>query len=279
MQSFLPPGIGNQLQNNYISPNRTGLTNWSTTERIDYAVGKNDTLDFMAAVGRQASSNPVGQTTSGRNVGPIPYNYGQTYAPKTAVGVIEETHTFTPNLVNQFKYGYARYNGPTFDADQLPAYSAATLGISIPGSPAGAALSAFPITSFNGTNPPTQWAGTGPGVTLAENYTLLDNLQWVKGQHTITAGGQIAWLLYNVVNATGGTTPLTLANSVRRDRGLQRQLHQPSANTGAAYASFLIGQVDYRQLHAVPAAGVRRPLPCHLALRSGQLEGELEADA
>ena len=48
----------------------------------------------------------------------FPYNYGQVYAPKTAVGIIEETHLFTPNLVNQLKYGYARYNGPTFDADQ-----------------------------------------------------------------------------------------------------------------------------------------------------------------
>ena len=67
--------------------------------------------------------------------GPIPYNYGQVYAPKTAVGIIEETHLFTPNLVNQLKYGYARYNGPTFDANQAPQYSATTMGIT--GQPTG----------------------------------------------------------------------------------------------------------------------------------------------
>jgi hypothetical protein len=244
MQSFLPTsGIGTQLQNNYVSKNRTGLVNWSTTDRIDYVVGPNDTVTMVAAIGRQASSNPVGQTTSGRNVGPIPYNYGQTYAPKTAVGVIEETHTFTPHLVNQFKYGYARYNGPTFDADQLPAYSAATLGISIPGSPSGAVLGAFPITTFSGTNPPTQWAGTGPGVTLAENYSVVDNVQWVKGKHTLTVGGQTAWLLYNVINATGGTTPLTLAYAGTETQGLNNAF-TGIASTGLAYASFLIGQVD-----------------------------------
>jgi hypothetical protein len=247
MQSFLPSGIGTGLQNNFVSPNPTGLKNWSTTDRIDYVIGSKDTLTMVAAIGRQASRNPQSQTTAGRNVGPIPYNYGQTFAPKTAVGVIEETHIFTPNIVNQLKYGYARYNGPTFDADQLPQYSANTLGIT--NLPVGAAQGAFPITSFAGTDAPTNWAGTGPGVTLAENYTVLDNVQWVKGNHTITMGGQIAWMLYNVVNATGGSTPLTLSNAVTETAGITPSTnaspkYAAAANTGLSYASFLIGEID-----------------------------------
>lgn len=247
MQSYLPSGIGTALQNNYISPNRTGLTNWSTTDRIDYVISPKHELTMVAAVGRQASSNPVGQTTSGRNVGPIPYNYGQTYAPKTAVGLIEETWTVTPRLVNQIKYGYARYNGPTFDADQIDKYSTTTLGFS--GLPAGAAAGAFPITTFAGTNAPTQWAGTGPGVTLAENYTLLDNLQWNKGKHSLTFGGQIAWLLYNVVNATGGSTPVTIANAVAETAGItassnSKPTYTAQSGTGLSYASFLLGDYD-----------------------------------
>ncbi|HTD97178.1 MAG TPA: TonB-dependent receptor [Edaphobacter sp.] len=247
LQSFIPALSNQNLQNNYIAPNPTGLVNWSTTDRIDYAFTKKDTLTMVAAIGRQASSNPVGQTTAGRNVGPIPYNYGQAYAPKTAVGVIEETHVFSPNIVNQFKYGYARYNGPTFDSNQTPAYAATAMGLS--GLPAGAAQESFPIVSFSGTNAPTQWGGTGPGITLAENYTLLDNLQWVKGKHTFTFGGQTAWLLYNVVNATGGSTPLTLANAVTETAGITASSntapkYAATGNTGLAYASFLIGQVD-----------------------------------
>lgn len=241
MQSFLPSGISTALQNNFVAPNRTGLTNWSTTDRIDVAFSAKDTLTLLAAIGRQASSNPVGQTVTGRNVGPIPYNFGQTFAPKTAVGIIEETHVFSQNVVNQLKYGYARYNGPTFNADQLPAYSALSLGIT--GQPAGAAQAAFPITTFSGTNAPTNWAGTTPNVTLAENFTLLDNLQWVKGHHTLTVGGQVAWLLYNTISATGGSTPLTLANSPTETAGLNNAF-TTIPNTGLAYASFLIGQID-----------------------------------
>ncbi len=241
MQSFLPAGISSAITNNYVSPNGTGLKNWSTTDRIDYVIGQKDTLTMIAAIGRQASSNPVGQTTSGRNVAKIPYNYGQTYAPKTAVGEIEETHIFTPNIVNQIKYGYARYNGPTFDADQLPQYSATAMGIT--GLPAGPAQQAFPITTFSGTNAPTNWGGTTPNVTLAENYALLDNLQWVKGRHTLTFGGQSAWLLYNTISATGGSTPLTLANAVTETEGLNNAF-TAIAGTGHSYASFLVGEID-----------------------------------
>ena len=244
MQSFLPSGVGTTNQNNYIAPNKTGLVNWSMTDRVDYIIGPKDTVTLLAALGRQASSNPVGQTTSGRNIGPVPYNYGQAYAPKTAVGVIEEAHTFSPHIVNQFKYGYARYNGPTFDSDELPAYAATAMGISeaSPGL-AGAAAKAFPITSFAGTNAPTQWAGTSPSVTIAQNYTLVDNVQWIKGKHNLTIGAQLAWMLYNVVNATGGTTDLTLSNAVTETEGLNNAF-TAIANTGQSYASFLIGQID-----------------------------------
>ena len=160
MQKFLPALSNQNLQNNYVSQNATGLTNWSTTNRIDYSFTSRDTLTLTAAIGRQASSNPVGQTTVGRNVGPVPYNYGQTYAPKTAVGIIEETHIFTPHIVNQFKWGYARYNGPTFLANQVPAYAATAMGLT--GLPAGPAQQAFPITVFAGTAAPHQLGRHNP---------------------------------------------------------------------------------------------------------------------
>lgn len=247
LQSFLPK-LSNQNQlNNYIATNRSGLSNWSTTDRIDYVISPKNTLTMVAAIGRQASSIPVGQTTAGRNVGPVPYNFGQAFAPKTAVGIIEDTYTITNHLVNQFKYGYARYNGPSFNADQLPAYSATSLGLT--GLPTGPAQQSFPIVTFSGVDAPTNWAGTSPNVTIAENYTLLDNLQYVRGKHTVTVGAQIAWLLYNVVSATGGSTPLTLGNAVTETAAFTLSSNAAptfavAPNTGLAYASFLVGQVD-----------------------------------
>ncbi len=253
LQSYLPSGIGTAAQNNYVSPNSNGLVNWSTTDRIDYNVTPKDTLSLVAAIGRQASSNPAGQSTAGRNVGPEPYNWGQTFAPKTAVGVIEETHIFSPNIVNQFKYGFARYNGPTFQPNQTPIYAASTQGIT--GLPAGQAAGAFPIVNFSSScstltsNAPTCWTGQVANVTIAQNFTLLDNVQWNIGRHSLTFGGQIAWLQYQVVPDTGGSSPLTIANAVTETAALNKSSNtSPSyaatSNTGLAYASFLIGEID-----------------------------------
>ena len=247
LQQYLPQGIGNSAQNNYISANRTGLTNWSTTERVDFNQSSKNTVTLIGAVGRQASSVPVGQTTSGRNVGPVPYNFGQAYAPKTAVGIVEDTYIISPSLVNQLKYGYARYDGPTFDADQVPAYSATTLGIG--NLPAGQAQQAFPIVTFAGTNAPTQWSGSTANRVIAQNYTLVDNLQWIRGNHALTIGGQIAWMLYDQIPATGGSTPLTLAETQTETAAINASsnttpAYAATSNTGLAYASFLIGQND-----------------------------------
>jgi hypothetical protein len=259
MQGFLPQtGITSSLANNYIAPNATGLINWSTTDRIDFLPTQSDTIVFIFADGRQASSNPVGQTTALRDVGPVPFNYGQTYAPKTAVGIIEENHIFTPHLLNQFKWGYARYNGPTWDPGNVPAYSASTMGISYAGittssgtSPVvGPALTEFPIVTFTGGNAPYQWNGTTPNVTLAENYTVLDNLQWTTGKHSFTFGGQVAWMLYNTISAWGGTSPITLAAAIQETSafsstgaGLSNNYTTNTA-TGQPYASFLLGEID-----------------------------------
>jgi hypothetical protein len=243
MQSFLPAtGIGTSLSNNYIAPNNTGLVNWSTTDRIDYLVNTKDTLTFVAAIGRQASSFPVGQTTAGRNVGPIPFNFGQVYAPKTAVGIIEETHVFSPHLINQAKWGYARYNGPTFNADEQSKYAATSVGIG--GLPAGQAQQAFPFITFAGTDAPTNWAGEPASVTVAENYTALDNVEWTVGKHQFTFGGQVAWMLYNVINDTSGTSPITLATAVTETAGISGGSYTVASGTGLSYASFLLGQID-----------------------------------
>ena len=247
MQSFLPTLSSQSLQNNYVAPNATGLVNWSTTERIDYTMNSRDTLTLEAAIGRQASSVPVGQTTAGRNVGPVPYNYGQAYAPKTAVGIIQETHVFSPHVLNQVKWGYARYNGPTFNPNQASAYAATAMGMS--GLPQGQAQQTFPIVTFAGSDAPTNWGGTTANVTLAENYTVLDNLQWTVGNHSLTFGGQVAWLQYNVINATGGSTPITLAAAVTETAGINASSTSSpkfvaTPSTGVAYASFLIGEVD-----------------------------------
>ena len=231
------------LQQNYTATNYTGLNNFSTTHRIDIVLSSKDNLSLTGAYGRQGSSVPVGQNTNGRNTGPLPYNYGQAYAPKTTVAIIEETHQFTSRLINQFKYGFARYDAPGINADYTPAYALASYGYT--GAPAGQANGSFPIVTFSGVNAPTNYAGMTGNVGRSNSYELLDNVQWTLGKHTLTLGAMVSWLQYNYNTAVGGSTPVTLANSVSETAAFNTTNGTSLiSGTGVAYASFLLGQAD-----------------------------------
>jgi hypothetical protein len=262
MQKQIPTLINQNPTNNYAAANSSALSNWSTTDRIDWNISQKDTMTFTAALGRQASSVPVGQTTAGRNTGPVPYNYGQAYAPKTAVGIIEETHIFSSNLINQMKYGFARYNSTAINADQGPAFAAST-AYGINGLPAGQAAASFPITTFAGTDAPTNWAGYTANAGISNSYTLIDNVQWNKGKHSFTFGTELAWIQYNFNTAIGGSTPLTLTTAVTETAGFTSTSTSPTPATGVAYASFLLGQIDKQGLtqNTIPETGGRfRPI-------------------
>ncbi len=243
MQAALPQINSTVTGNNYTAPNFQGLINWSTTSRIDYIMNSRDTISVLGAVGRQASSVPAGQTgASGRNVGPVPYNYGQSYAPKTKVFTVEETHVFSSNLLNQLKYGYAYYSSKTINPADSPKYSATTMGLT--NTPAGQATDVFPIVTFTGGNAPYNWGGQSENTATALNYTFLDTVQWNVGKHSFTFGGQIAWLLYNNLQAKGGSTPITLATAVTETAGISGGNFTATTGTGQPYASFLVGQID-----------------------------------
>ena len=141
---------------------------------------------MVAAIDRQAPTPPVSRPRDATSV-PSPTTGVRRSHPRLQ-GVIEETHVFSPNIVNQFKYGFARHNGPTYQPNQTPAYAASTQGIT--GLPAGQAAGAFPIVNFSSScstltsNAPTCWTGQVANVTIAQNFTLLDNAVEVIGKHS-----------------------------------------------------------------------------------------------
>ena len=243
LQASLPNSelINTNPTNNFIAPNVKGLNNYSLTNRIDYIISPKDVLTVIGAYGRQVSSSPVGSTSTTNNQGPQPYNYGQSYAPKTYVGLIEETHVFRPNLVNQFNYGFARYASLDYNVNETPKYALTNYGYT--GAPAGQAAGAFPSVTFAGVDAPTNFAGYTAVWGIANSYELLDNVQWTLGKHSVTVGGMISWLEYANTPATGGSSPVTFTNAVTETAGIQSNGSLISS-TGVAYASFLLGQPD-----------------------------------
>ena len=242
LQQFLPATMNDNLTNNYIGSYLSGLNNWSTTGHIDWAVNAKQTVSLLYAQGRQST---VGLAPNTTNQTPLPYADAKTYAPVTKVAIFEHTYTFSPHVVNQFKYGWAQYNAPDGNPTLgVTPWEATSAGIT--GLPAGQAANSFPQESFSGNDAQSQW-GTQNGYDAISNaYTLLDNVQWTLGAHTLTFGGQFQWLQYGNTNSSTGTSPLDLSFSQTQtgefNPGTDPALFEGTSTvvTGAGHAAYLL---------------------------------------
>ena len=263
LESYLPAPTNNLVNNNYIVNYNTGLSNWSTANRIDYHLSDKQSMSGVIAYGRQSTTAPqsvVVSSGTATNGLPAPYISTQQFAPKTKVILFEHDYTFTPHVINQFKYGYGRYDGPGFNQDEGNGFGAAANGIK--GLPAGQASDSFPTVTFSGNTNINRWAGYSSNRPVAQGYVAVDNVQWTLGKHSLTIGGEVAWLQYNyLVNATG-TNPLQLSFSNANTQGFAGTTAAVST-TGVGYASYIIGATTGATFtqSAVPETGARfRPI-------------------
>jgi hypothetical protein len=261
LQKFLPPLTNSNSTNNYLGGYNTGLSNWSTANRADYNLSSRHTMSLVGAYGRQATTAPGAVTISSTTNGaPAPYISTQQYAVKTHVFIFEDTYTISSRVVNQLKYGWGRYDGLSFNEDISPIWAATAAGIQ--GLPPGQASDSFPAVSFSGNTSINPWAGYSGNRKVEQGYVLLDNVQWEIGRHSVTFGGQIAWLQYNFTANETGVNPLQLAFNAAETQAFSSGTTLNTA-TGQPYASFLLGATHAAtfNLTSVPETGARfRPI-------------------
>lgn len=228
---------------NYIGSYNWGLDNYSSAQRLDFDLSDRHRLSIITGFGRQGLVGTSGSQTT--DVLPMPYKYTKTYDPISYVGMFEDTYVINQNLVNQFKYGAAKYHSP----DNNPTYGIADYAATasgMTGLPSGQAGGGFPIVKFSGgSQNPAQWGPQDGYLGNTDDYTLLDNVQWIHGKHSFTFGGQFEWMSYNYVYAVGGgTTPVTLNFGVNETAQVSGTSAAVTSKTGQPYASYMIGAVD-----------------------------------
>jgi hypothetical protein len=245
MESFpgLTPTVNTTgvITNNWIGGIPSGYHNWMYAGRIDYIISSKQTLS-MAVTGGNRIAIPYTGTT---NILPVPYLNDTASTVAGHWADLEHTYTITPHLVNQFKYGFANFGGPPVSnlTSGNSKYGAAAIGIA--GLPAGQASMNFPISTFGGNaNNPVQWSGGTTGTSVSNTFDLVDNLQWVKGKHAITVGIVYQWLQDQTDSADGPSLPVTLAWNSNETADQTAAGTAFTANTGYAFASYMIGAVS-----------------------------------
>ena len=136
----------------------------------------------------------------------------------SSTAVLSWTHTFSPNLVNEARGGFAR-NYNLYYPDSIGSNIISQLGIQGISTTGIHGVPYIAITGLTGTNQ------SSDGLSLDTNFEGTDNVSWTRGGHSLKFGFDV------IVDRIGGyTVPAIYGN-----------YSFTTAYTGVAYADFLLG--------------------------------------
>ena len=203
MASLLPaPSNSSVLVNNYLGGYPGGYDNHATDWRVDYDLSAKQRISSVGVIGVENYLNNYGAPLL-----PLPYTSGDLAAIYPKDYVVDDTFTVSPNLINQLKYSYTRFFQNIHNSTQgNSAWAPAAFGIT--NIPVGQAGQEFPGASFATTTGfgtaqqtwTTNSSSTSTQLTTPNNYAVTDNVQWLKGKHSLTFGLTYQWQEINNAN-------------------------------------------------------------------------------
>jgi hypothetical protein len=244
MAALMPsPNNTSSLYNNYLGAIPGGFDDRLYDWRVDYNLSARQRLSTVGVNGARI------YLTNFSNQMPLPYVSG-TYAkifPQSYI--VEHVFTINSNLVNQLKYSFTRFIQPQINAtDGVKAYAPTAFGIT--NLPAGQAATEFPGATFGTTaafgTAYTGWTSNGASTTTQQvnpnTYAVLDNVQWVKGKHSLSFGFSYLWEEINSAAPIGFSTELFLNYNGYSTANFAANSNALSAG-GYSFASYMLGAV------------------------------------
>jgi outer membrane receptor protein involved in Fe transport len=208
---------------------------------VDYSL--TDTNRLFALISTGKYSNPVvgSLTPVSTSTLPVPYTDGRGVIEYSTTAQIHDSQIISSTLINQFSASLSRMFIPLTSNTYGGNYPSKA---GLKGLPGGVAGSGFPdITFSGGINLPVSWLGTNShAYNEAQNtFDVQDNVLWTKGKHNLTFGFQWQSLQDNEnTPLTGTQAGFTFSNAETENFSNNTAV----ANTGLAYAGFLLGAVD-----------------------------------
>ncbi|SEF92211.1 Carboxypeptidase regulatory-like domain-containing protein [Bryocella elongata] len=239
MEQWLPTPTNSNVVNNYTAPLAKGYDNHAIDWRVDFDWTPKHRISTVGSMGAVNYLNNFGAPNL-----PLPYVGGDNAAIFPKAYDVQDAYTISNTMVNQFKFGYVRFFQNISDATQNTKYGLNKLGVT--NLPSGQGGYTFPLETFNTTTAfgtaQQAWrtSATSTQLTTPNNFALVDNLQWVKGAHSLTFGISIQWQQINNANPATFTGDLSLAPSANSTANYVGTSLSTTA-TGYSYASFLLG--------------------------------------
>jgi hypothetical protein len=147
--------------------------------------------------------------------------------------IVDDTHVFSPNVVNEARGGYTRHNGSFEVANVSQGLDFANKN--------GIAVYPFPVLAFpnivfspsglaSGSQSFTALGSGGPNLNVENTFQASDNLTWTKGSHSFKMGGDVRRRRFDIIFGGGQTIFGSIFSSSSNDPG-----------SGSPLADFLLG--------------------------------------
>lgn len=193
--------------------------------RIDHQFSEKNTLFGRYSRGKATSVNPgnfngfIGGGTNNIN--------------NSISTILDDTHVFSPNVVNEVRAGYTRHNG---------SFEIAGIGDGLDfANKNGIAVYPFPVLMFpnivfspsglsSGSQSFTNLGSGGPNLNIENIFQVADNLTWNRGSHSFKMGGDFRRRRFDVNFGGGQTIFGSIFSSSSNDAG-----------SGSPLADFLMG--------------------------------------
>jgi len=179
------PTLGGQV-NNFLDTRSARETNDQYSLRGDHQLLKNNLLFARYSANKAKTFSPNAFPGFGTNYNTRPKNL-----------TVSDVHTFRPNLLNEFKFGFARLYESDLHENAYGKDWIAELGIVGVGFGGEAArgLPQFSVQNYAAFGDAT---GALPRLLRNNTFQFLDNVTWLKGRHSLKMGAEVRRFRYNL---------------------------------------------------------------------------------
>src|SRR5580698_8105902 len=191
-QKYASPNVpGATTANNFLFNPERSVTEDAFDVKVDHQFSDSDSAFIRYSQSRDSIGQPgilpvplVGAVISGPAQDPAHQ------------AVLSETHIFSPTTINSARFGWSRFfvYAENWDAGLNLPTQLGIPGVEVPGNPASDGL---PVMTFAGDSPIGD-AGNSPTHIGTNNYQWDDNVNLVRGKHSLDIGFELVRLEYNM---------------------------------------------------------------------------------
>jgi carboxypeptidase family protein/TonB-dependent receptor-like protein len=167
---------------------------------------------------------------------------------------MNEVHLFTPNVINEARFGYNRINAHRFQLNSDKNIAGdPSFGISFPGIPFGPQNGGLPEIDFGDGSATIGSSTFLPSIEKQNSYVLTDNLTWIHGRHSLKFGTELRFEQFTIFQPAASRGNLGFGSEFTDNPA------SPSTG-GSAFASMLLGIPDFGEITSLHNVDYRRQI-------------------